>query len=225
MFPTPSRAPASLDDAERTAASSCATPGRFARRIALDAGGTKYWRRRRASASGRSSTAIFCRDRRPRSSRKAPRATSLCWRDGTRTKASTSPCCRAPTRSGRIPSWSREIFGERSEEPLGHYPGGRRKRRRRCAGAGRRPHHHPRDLGIARSASQDRTLGDLPLPLRTGAADSRGVVGEGDRARPAPFTPARSCMSSTICMRFPGCTKTPIASWRNCLRAIGSISS
>ena len=93
-----------------------------------------YSPRRPASASGPSSTATSCRDLRPRSSPKAPRTTSPCWRGGTRTRASTSPCCRATMPTAPIRTWSRGIFADAREEALGHYPGGSRNATRPARG-------------------------------------------------------------------------------------------
>ena len=128
FFPTPSRAPASLGDAERAGVEFMRKAG--ARR-SPNCGRCRrsgFSPRRRASASGRSSTATSCRDLPPRSSRRATRTTSRCWPAGTRTRASISRCCRATTPIDPTPTWSERSLAIALEEALYHYPGGSKKR-------------------------------------------------------------------------------------------------
>ena len=53
---------------------------------------------------------------------------SRCWPDGTRTRASISRCCRAPTPIDPIRNWSARFSASALEEALDHYPGGSKKR-------------------------------------------------------------------------------------------------
>ena len=134
LFPTPSRAPASLDDAERTgcefmrhagAGSLAELRSMPAEQILAASPGLGF----RPLVDGhflpRSPAAIFA---------EGAQSDVPLLAGGTRTKASTSPCCRAPTLTGPIPSWSAR-FLRNVQEALGHYPGGSRKRDRAGARA------------------------------------------------------------------------------------------
>jgi len=123
LFPTPSRAPASLDDAEHAGMEFMRKAGAasLAELRSLSAEDILA-----ASASGPLSTAIFSLDLRPRSLRKAPRTTCLSSQVGTRTRGSISPCSRVPTPAGRIRNWSAGFSPTAWKKLLATIPAGAR---------------------------------------------------------------------------------------------------
>ena len=82
------------------------------------------------------------------------------------------------------PDLVREIFGARADEALRVYPAGTPETRQGFgARARRRSHDHPSDLGLDRGAEGAWDGGDLPLPLRSRAADAARLVRRGRQPR------------------------------------------
>jgi hypothetical protein len=121
---------------------------------------------------------------------------------------------------------ARAIFGAQTEELLQHYPGGSPETDAASARAlgGDLVIIHPTWAWIEAQKQSGRAdifrfrLDRAPLTPRAGSANVTVTT-------PAPSMRASSSMCSTIFTRFRGCTKTPIAGWRNWRRAIGSTLS
>jgi para-nitrobenzyl esterase len=121
---------------------------------------------------------------------------------------------------------ARAIFGERTEALLQHYPGGSTEADTASARAlgGDLVIIHPTWAWIEAQKQSGRAdifrfrFDRAPLTPQGGSANATV-------ATPAPSMWASSFMCSTISTHSRGCMKTPIASWRNWRRATGSISS
>ena len=206
LFPTPSRAPASLDDAERT--------GREFMRHA-GAGSLAELRSMPAAQILAASPGLGFRPL--VDGHFLPRSPAAIFAEGAQSdvpllagwnkdEGFNFTLLPGADNDRPYPELVGEIFAERSQEALGHYPGGGRKRDRTAARA------LGGDLTIIHATwafleAHRKTARSAIFRFRFERAPltPEGWF-EGDRARrPAPFTPARSCMSSTICMRFPGC--------------------
>ena len=177
MFPTPSRAPASLDDAERAGSE-------FMRK----AGATSLAKLRSMSAKQILAAAPGLGFRPVVDGHVLPKSPAEIFAEGAQNdvpllagwnkdEGFNFTLLQGADANRSYPELVGELFADRAQEALSHYPGGSRKARQGWrAGAGWRPHHHPFDMGMARSAAEDRTFRDLSLSLRPGAADAGRLV-------------------------------------------------
>ena len=175
VFPTPSRAPYRLTSRARRPRIHAQGRRDVARRAALDAGET--------DPGGR--TGLGFRPDRRRPFPAADLRRDICGRQPERCAAAGRleqgrrlqfHLLQGANADDPIRNWSARFSANAHRKPSATTPAEAKTRQGRRAGAGRRPHHHPFDMGMARSAAEDRTLGDLSLSLRPGAADPGKLV-------------------------------------------------
>ena len=178
MFATPSRSPGpARKGGGRAGSPSCAKSARRISRNCARRPRKPSSPPRRASATGRSSTGIFSRNRRPRSSLRGEQSDvplMAGWNkdEGFNFTLLQGEAAEAPLCGSR----ARDLWPPEARCAALLSCGIARSRAGVRAGLGRRSHHHPFDLGLDRSAGSDGQSRDLPFPLRQGAAHAAGLV-------------------------------------------------
>ena len=122
---------------------------------------------------------------------------------------------------------ARAIFGERTEALLQHYPDGSPETDAASARAlgGDLVIIHP-DLGLDRGAEAKRPRRHFSLPFRPRAVNAAGLVWRARQSRRRRLPCGRTPLCVRQSPRIPvAASKTPIASWRSWRRATGSTSS